>query len=123
MRKNKYTAFDQCKTIKEWVDSDICKKNGITYNRLYCRIVKLGWKTKDAVTKKPAARDGKKIFKAFGEKKTINEWSKSQVCKNAGLLYWDLFNRIITLGWPVEIALTTKIGHAPHGKYTGSSKA
>lgn len=119
MRNKKYPAFNKYKTIKEWAESEICKEKCITYECLYNRIVKLGWKTRRAVTT-PLPK--KKVFEAFGEEKSINEWSKSEICKNAGLSYSDLFNRLVTLGWSVEIALTKKIWEAPYGKYTGESK-
>lgn len=55
--------------------------------------------------KRPGIRPGKKIAEAFGEIKTLTEWSKDSRCVVA---YGTLRRRIDKFGWPPEEALTIK---------------
>jgi len=98
-------AFGEQKTLSQWVDDKRCR---VEYATLQKRL-RLGWDSEDALT--IIAGDGgrlykpkkdSKFYKAFGESKTLFQWSKDERCKPSYKMLWQ---RVEQLGWHIEDAI------------------
>lgn len=107
-RTSKIHAFGETKTIAEWTRDERCC---ISEHALADRIKSGKWTIEDAITKpsnekkKELCRSSKsaKMVEAFGEKKSLIEWSEDVRCKVG---YSGLKKRI-QKGWNPEKAIST----------------
>lgn len=94
-------GFGETKTIAEWSRDARCT---VSYDTLYERIQCLNWSTEKALSTPCFARKEGNIFiEAFGETKTLKEWSKDSRCVVA---YKTLWHRIQVRNWEPEDAIT-----------------
>lgn len=94
------SAFGEEKSLIEWSKDSRCV---VTYHSLFYRL-KNGMPPEDAITvakQKPGGGE-KRIVLAFGEEKTIADWSRDERCV---VLYRVLVQRLIK-NWPAEDAIT-----------------
>jgi hypothetical protein len=107
-RRNIYiTAFGETKTVSEWARDSRCS---ITENALGTRFKSGKWTIQDAITfpgkskMKELFRKSKsaKIINAFGEDKSLIEWSEDKRCS---VSYSAVKNRL-KLGWNNEKAIS-----------------
>ena len=99
------TAFGETKTLSEWTDDKRCK---VEYSTLQRRL-RLGWHSEDAISIKSGEggrqykpKKDSKFYKAFGESKTLFQWSKDDRCKPSYKMLWQ---RVEQLGWHIEDAI------------------
>ena len=97
-------AFGEVKTLAEWADDYRC---AVAAQTIGYRLSK-GWAPEEAIST-PAGRPYSKQIEAFGESKTIAEWSRDPRCKSN---YRLLLVRL-RLGQDPETAITTPV-HRPH---------
>jgi len=118
------TAFDETKTIREWVKDKRCKVSAQTLRfRIY-----YGWSPEEAIAKelngshrnmgasadwRLAKHDSLISIEAFGEVKPLIEWLKDDRCVVGESL---LRVRLKKLKWSAEKALTTKIDSRRTGR-------
>jgi len=98
-------AFGEEKTLSQWVDDKRCK---VEYATLQKRL-RLGWESEDAISIKSGQggraykpKKQSKFYKAFGESKTLFEWSKDDRCEPSYKMLWQ---RVEQLGWQIEDAI------------------
>ncbi len=97
-------AFGENKTLSQWIDDKRCN---VPYNALQKRL-RLGWDAEEAISAKPLSgrhykpKKGVKFYKAFGESKTLFQWSKDDRCKPSYKMLWQ---RVEQLGWHIEDAI------------------
>lgn len=103
------TAFGETKTLSEWIDDKRCM---VEYSALQKRL-RLGWHSEDAISiksgqagRKYKPKKDSKFYKAFGESKTLFQWSQDKRCKPSYKMLWQ---RIEQLGWNIEDAIGTPI--------------
>jgi hypothetical protein len=105
-RNNTYVvAFGEKKTLSQWVKDKRCVvKKGTLQRRL-----RLGWDPEEALTAKPLSgrhykpKKDSKFYTAFGEKKTLFQWSKDDRCKVSYKMLWQ---RVEIHGWDIKKAVT-----------------
>jgi len=100
------TAFGETKTLSQWIDDKRCH---VAKNTLQKRL-RLGWHSEDAISIKSGMggrsykpKKDSKFYKAFGESKTLFEWSKDKRCKPSYKMLWQ---RVEIHGWNIEEAIT-----------------
>lgn len=97
-------AFGENKTLSQWADDTRCN---VPYNALQKRL-RLGWDSEEAISAKPLSnrhykpKKDAKFYKAFGESKTLFQWSKDERCKPSYKMLWQ---RVEQLGWHIEDAI------------------
>lgn len=94
------SAFGETKSIMAWSRDPRCATSG---RNLYNRIRDLGWDAEKAITT-PDKEFNTVLVTAFGETKSISEWSRDSRCKTT---YAGLKKRICKMGLPAEFAITT----------------
>ena len=100
------TIEDETKTVTEWCRD---KRYTITEGTVWNRINR-GWEMVEAITTpKLTVRDrqkrGGKLFQAFGEEKTMVDWSKDPRC---AVPLSTLYKRVGSYSWPLEKALVVR---------------
>ena len=99
-------AFGERKSIADWARDPRCK---VGYSALKARSNR-GWNHEIAITSvrnttmpKGDRAYNKRFAEAFGECKTISDWSRDPRCVVG---YWTLHSRIYKRGWSPECAIT-----------------
>lgn len=97
----KYKAFNEEKTIENWCEDDRCvvKNCGVLFNRINI----LKWSVEKSITTPIDLRRNAVTLTAFGETKSIKEWTNDRRCV---ISHRVLLNRI-NYGWETEKAITT----------------
>lgn len=91
-------AFGEDKTATEWALDERCS---VTSSTIRDRLLR-GWATEDAVSRPPSAQHRAISVLAFGETKTLSEWSADERCSVSRLTLRDRLRR----GWDPEIAVS-----------------
>lgn len=101
-------AFNENKTLSQWVDDKRCNVvKGTLQRRL-----RLGWDPEESITAKPLSKrhykpkKNIKVYKAFGQSKTLFQWSKDERCKPSYRMLWQ---RVEQHGWHIEDAIEIPI--------------
>ncbi|NDB59898.1 hypothetical protein EB001_15840, partial [bacterium] len=103
------TAFGETKTLAQWSEDKRCM---VAVRTLWKRL-SAGWEPEEAISKlayesgrryKP--KKDSKFYNAFGESKTLFEWSKDKRCKPSYKMLWQ---RVEQLGWDIEDAIKNPI--------------
>lgn len=98
---NRITAFSETKSLVEWLEDDRCDTHSVETLRSR---MKRGLSGEEVVL--GTRNDCFKIIEAFGEKKSLMQWSKDYRCKvRYGALQYRLDN-----GWKSEIAISIPPG-------------
>lgn len=101
------TAFGETKSTGEWLEDVRCT---VDYRALYSRVSR-GWSHEDAIARPSGVRiarpHNEKVFEAFGETKTLRQWSNDDRCI---VRYNTLFDRVHHMKWDVEKALVRPTG-------------
>lgn len=100
-----FTAFGESKTAREWSKDPRCVVNEKT---LWRRLMNLDWLPERAITEPARVTPPPKMVSAFGEEKTIAEWSKDPRRK----VPEKCVAARIRQGWSVERSLTDPIGRS-----------
>lgn len=103
-----YEAFGEEKCLSHWAKDSRCV---VPFGTLYFRVVVKGWDIVKALsvksgTEKPRVyqQSRHRMFSAFGEAKSIRDWSKDNRCK---ISESTLYSRLAVLKWnDVEEAIT-----------------
>lgn len=106
MKAKTFTAFGETKSIAEWVADKRCV---VDRHALRKRIGSGKWGNEEAITTPPR---GKKLptkrsrtLTAFGETKTLREWSRDPRC---AVTIGALWYRLDKLQMPAEAAITAR---------------
>lgn len=90
----------------------LAKEYGVTPRAISCILAKKSWKylDRECVKAKPSGRYGK-VVEAFGERKTLSEWSSDARCR----VSWGTLKDRIRRGWDSERAITQQRRAYPKG--------
>jgi hypothetical protein len=97
------TAFGERKTLAEWAEDIRCV---VSYKLLHKRMVAYRWNGERAITTTAKAygiNERAKLREAFGESKSLTEWSRDSRC---AVSFKALYGRVTRFGWCLETALT-----------------
>ena len=98
----KYQAFGEIKTMREWSEDPRCQ---VKYTTLTIRAKRMP--LEEAITRKWHKGSGAKAktHKLFGENKTMEEWSRDPRCIDSV----QLMRSRVHIGWSVEDAMTRPV--------------
>jgi len=103
------TAFGETKTLAQWSEDDRCK---VAVRTLWKRL-SMGWDAEESISsranqsgRKYKPNKNSKFYEAFGETKTIFQWSEDGRCQPS---YKMLYQRVEQLKWDIELAITKPI--------------
>lgn len=90
------------KTLAEWADDP---RSEVPYSVLWERM-KDGWDFEDALTTPQRRKNGYRVIAAFGEEKSITEWTTDERCPDVPLsTMWKRIND----GWSPERAISVPV--------------
>ena len=99
----KYSAFGQSKSIKDWILDSRCL---VSESTVRLRVT-AGWDFTDAITKQTPSRYSERNpikYEAFGESKSIKDWTKDPRCLVSG----SNIRRRVYAGWDFREAITKR---------------
>jgi len=99
----KYSAFGESKSIKDWILDSRCL---VSESTVRLRVT-AGWEFTDAITKQTPSRYSERNpikYEAFGESKSIKDWTKDPRCLVSG----SNIRRRVYAGWDFREAITKR---------------
>ncbi len=111
-------------TLKEIYGEEVCdnlKKNCILKETFYSRL-RIGWSVKDASTIPPLTpkQRGKRMVEKYEKRGYKGGLLKEHfdIAKSNGISKLTVYNRVNTLRWDIEKAITEPVDHARSGYLT-----